>query len=74
MERINENGIREVYCEADQKWYPDTLYENGERYFLDERPDRFQYYPVDDDEDRTTFMRRLSEEEAAEQGSFFGKE
>ena len=62
MERINDDGIREVFCEADQKCY-----------FLDERPDRFQYYPVDDDEDRADFMRRLIEEEAAELSSF-GKE
>ncbi len=74
MERINDDGIREVFCEADQKWYPDTIHENGERYFLDERPDRFQYYPVDDDEDREAFMRRLIEEEAIELNSGFGKE
>lgn len=74
MDRINANGVREVYCEADQKWYADTILDNGERYFLDERPDRFQYYPVDEDEDHESFMQRLLNEESAERDSGFGKE
>lgn len=65
-ERINENGVREVFCEADGKWYEDTVFENGQRYLLDERPDRFQYYPVDDTTDRDTFMRDLIEQEATD--------
>lgn len=65
-ERINENGIREVLCKEDGKWYADTIYENGQRYLLDERPDRFHYYPVDDTTDRNIFMRELIEQEAAD--------
>lgn len=65
-ERVNENGIREVLCREDGKWYADTIYENGQRYLLDERPDRFQYYPVDDAIDRDAFMRDLVEQEAAD--------
>lgn len=68
MNRINENGIREVLCEADGKWYEDTVFENGQRFFLDERPDRFQYYPVDDDETHESFMQSLIEEESAFSG------
>lgn len=72
MERINENGIREVFCEADGRWYEDTVFENGQCFYLDERPDRFQYYPVNEHESRESFKQSLIEEEAASQGKELG--
>ena len=59
MERINENGIRELFCEADGKWYPDTVHENGRIYILDERPDRFQYYEMSRSESREEVMQNV---------------
>lgn len=68
-ERINENGIREVFCEADGKWYPDTLHENGITYFLDERPDRFHYYPIIADETREEVMAYIIASEEADRNA-----
>lgn len=65
-ERINENGIREVLCKEDEKWYPDTIHEDGKTYILDERPDRFQYYEMSQGESRESVMQNVIASEEAD--------
>lgn len=64
MEERIVNGVREVFCEEDKKWYPDTIHENGDTYILDERPDRFQYYPMAHGESREDVMRAVLDAES----------
>ena len=64
MEERVVNGVREVFCEEDKKWYPDTIHDNGETYILDERPDRFQYYPMMAGETREDVMQAVLEAES----------
>lgn len=65
-ERMNANGIREVLCEADGKWYPDTIHEDGKTYILDKRPDRFQYYPMEKGQSREEVMQFVIASEEAD--------